>query len=285
MMAKKDPYEKYDYYERAVQSPDAHIDMFEAMYRDLYGKKVTLPKILREDFCGTFRLSTEWCLRNPKNKAIGIDLDSEPVEYGRLLNHEKGHDSKIAKDALRILLQDVTKVKLTGIDFAVACNFSFFIFQKRAQLMSYFKNVFQSLNTNGVLLLEMAGGPGMIEKTTDIRKIGDKGQKKFTYLWQQKVFDPIQRRGLYSISFKREDGTKIKDAFTYDWRLWSIPELRDCLAEAGFADSVVFWETSHKGKPTGEYIRTDVGDNAYSWVAYILALKAKAPTNSNPGFV
>ena len=44
------------------------------------------------------------------------------------------------------------------------------------------------------------------------------------------------------IHFKFPDKTKIKNAFTYNWRLWTMVEIRELLSEAGFANVVVYWE-------------------------------------------
>jgi hypothetical protein len=65
----------------------------------------------------------------------------------------------------------------------------------------------------------------------------------------------------------------MRNAFTYDWRIWSIPELRDLLIEAGFTETAVYWETEHKGEATGEYAKSELGDNAYSWIAQVVAIK------------
>ena len=65
----------------------------------------------------------------------------------------------------------------------------------------------------------------------------------------------------------------MKDAFVYDWRLYSIPEVRDALLEAGFSDVSVFWESSHMGKGTGEYVQSSKGDNDYSWTAYVVGVR------------
>ena len=35
---------------------------------------------------------------------------------------------------------------------------------------------------------------------------------------------------------------EITDAFVYSWRLWSVPEIRDALDEAGFARTEVYSE-------------------------------------------
>ena len=32
------------------------------------------------------------------------------------------------------------------------------------------------------------------------------------------------------------------NAFTYEWRLWAIPEVLEMLKEAGYAKSRVYWE-------------------------------------------
>jgi hypothetical protein len=69
------------------------------------------------------------------------------------------------------------------------------------------------------------------------------------------------------------DGTVIRDAFTYDWRLWTIPEVLELLEEAGFSKSVVFWEKEIDGEGTGEYVPTEKGTNDYSWCAYIAGLR------------
>ena len=104
-------------------------------------------------------------------------------------------------------------------------------------------------------------------KTIDGGRLG-----KVTYTWHQKSFDPITHDASYGIHFKFKDGKVMKDAFTYDWRLWTIPEVRDAMKEAGFPESCVYWETEHKGEGTGEYIRMENGDNAYAWVAYIVGM-------------
>ena len=71
---------KYALYEAAVQTPEQHSEMFALIHADITGRRA---HILREDFCGTFMICCEWVKRNPKNQAIGIDLDSVPLDYGR----------------------------------------------------------------------------------------------------------------------------------------------------------------------------------------------------------
>jgi hypothetical protein len=261
---------KYHLYERSVQSPKEHIDLVESMANDL---RETPARRLREDFCGTFLLSCEWVKRHPANRALGIDLDPEPVHYGRIHHAPKLNPSQ--KKRLRLVLDDVRTPTPPTSDLIIVGNFSFFIFQERKTLLHYFRSCLKSLAKDGLLILELAGGPGMITKSRERRTLTTRSGKKFLYFWDQKSFDPITRRARYAIHFKFptaqgkiKDG--MKDAFTYDWRLWTIPELRDVLADAGFKQSFVYWETTHKGEGTGEYARSEKGDNAFSWITYIV---------------
>ncbi|HLU47973.1 MAG TPA: class I SAM-dependent methyltransferase, partial [Planctomycetota bacterium] len=70
------------------------------------------------------------------------------------------------------------------------------------------------------------------------------------------------------------DGTRMRRAFSYEWRLWHLPEALDLLREAGFPNPVVYWEgTGKDGKGNGIYRPSKVGDDATAWVAYIVAAK------------
>src|SRR3954464_984129 len=73
-------YNKYALYEMSVQSPKPHVDMFAGIYKSIRGK---FARVLKEDFCGTFRISCEWVKRNRSNRALGLDLDPEPLRYGK----------------------------------------------------------------------------------------------------------------------------------------------------------------------------------------------------------
>ena len=56
--------------------------------------------------------------------------------------------------------------------------------------------------------------------------------------------------------------------------MWSIPELRDILLEAGFVKTHVYWEgTTKDGEGDGIYTRTEKGESCPSWTAYIVSEK------------
>jgi SAM-dependent methyltransferase len=267
--------DKYELYENSVQTPDVHALWFQEAYQDLNPKKKA--RVLREDFCGTFQISCEWVKLDKKNSAIGVDLDSEPLKYG--MNHNLSQLSPHEQKRLSLLQKDVLSVKSPPADFIFAGNYSFFIFKKEELLIRYFKRCYQSLKKNGVFLLELAGGPGMIEMSEDKRVIRKPGKKSpwFTYLWEQKRFDPVSHDLECAIHFRFPNGEYLQDAFTYDWRLWTIPEIRYALSKAGFDESHIFWEGhDEKGVLTEEYHLVEKGENDYSWVAYVAGVKRKA---------
>jgi len=68
----------------------------------------------------------------------------------------------------------------------------------------------------------------------------------YTYVWHQPAYEPISGDTLCHIDFKFEDGSRLPRAFSYDWRLWTLPELREILGEAGFRRSTVYWEGSDR---------------------------------------
>ena len=65
----------------------------------------------------------------------------------------------------------------------------------------------------------------------------------------------------------------MKKAFTYDWRLWTLPEIRELLIDCGFSQTTVYWEGTdpETGEGNGEYSATESGDDDPSWIAYIVA--------------
>lgn len=254
-------------YEKAVQSPDVHVDWYTDWYKDI---RKRAPRTVREDFCGTFAVACEFVTRHKKNTSMALDLEPECLEYGRA-----NHLSKLTPEQqkrVKVMRKNVLSTTSPGVDMIIASNFSFNIFHHRRELVRYFKHCHKSLNGSGVVILEMAGGPGMIEKAKEPEDF-KLDKKKYTYIWHQKDFDPITRIGDWAIHFKLPNGKTMKDAFTYHWRLWTVPELREAMEEAGFKKSIVYWETTHKGKGTDEYAPAEHGGNDHSFVAYIVGVK------------
>ena len=76
------------------------------------------------------------------------------------------------------------------------------------------------------------------------------------------------------INFNFRDGSKMKKAFTYEWRLWSASEIREILLESGFSKATVYWEgEDEEGEGNGEFSPEEKGDADLAWIAYIVAEK------------
>jgi len=96
----------------------------------------------------------------------------------------------------------------------------------------------------------------------------------FTYVWDQHSVNPITGRVVNYIHFEFPDGSTIKKAFEYDWRFWTLPEIKDVLTDAGFSKVVVYWEgTDEDGGGNGEWAIDDRGEACAGWVAYIVGVK------------
>ena len=85
-------------------------------------------------------------------------------------------------------------------------------------------------------------------------------------------FDPASHRLLCRMHFVFPDGSRIRNAFVYDWRLWTLPELREALEDAGFRNLHILWETmdSRTGMGNGRMRRVERGRMEGAWYAMIL---------------
>ena len=260
---------KYALYENSVQCPDWHVKHFPEFHEWLLGKKAYK---LREDFCGTARISCEWVKKSKQHTAVGLDLDPEPLKYGTEKNLSQL--SPNARERVRLLQENVLHVTKEKFDLVAACNFSFFIFLDRKTLLEYFRAVYLSLDKQGTFFLEMAGGEGMREKDKEQRSFLIPKYGRCQYVWEQHGGDPVSAIADYSIHYQLPNNRWIKDQFTYHWRLYGVRELRDILEEAGFEKTAVFWEQNDKrGNGTGDYVPTEKGDQSHSWITYVTGVK------------
>lgn len=256
-------FDKYELYRKAVQSAENDVQFIRDTYVELKGKQ---PRVFREDFCGTFALSNEWIKLNPRHESIGIDLDPEPMAYGR--QHYLTQLKPEQQRRMKLIEGNVLDPNLPKADIVAAMNFSYFCFKQRDLLKKYFANVYRTLGKDGIFLVDLFGGSQCYDAIEDTIK-----HEGFTYYWDQTNFDPVTNEALFHIHF-RVKGQKIERVFTYDWRLWTIPELRDIMAEVGFRKSHVYWEgTAADGSGDGNFTRVDHGEACQSWIAYVVAEK------------
>lgn len=258
-------------YEESVQCPEADIEFFARIYRELRGRE---PLVLREDFCGTAKLALTWCLDDPKRRAYGIDLDEPTLEWARVHNVEP--NARKLRGRLDLRRSNVLAPQDFRADITCANNFSFCVFKERPVFKRYLKRAHQGLKQNGLLFLELFGGTEAIQVIEEERPLG-----KFTYVWDQHSFNPMTAETVCHIHYAFPDGSRLDRAFTYDWRLWTVPELRDLLKEVGFRDVRLYWETLEDDpgdddmlRGSGEY--EDVTEIAVeqqeSWLLYVVGV-------------
>ncbi len=256
----------HDLYQRSVQAPDVDVQFFSRIYKSTFK---TAPAVLREDFCGTAAVCCEWVKLKGERVAFGVDLDPEALAWGR--EHNLALVSDAARERVHLIEGDVRTTKTPPADVVAAQNFSYCVFKTRDDLRAYFRFVREHMAESGVFILDLFGGYESIED--DREEVTDFGD--FEYVWDQHRFDPITHFGTYKIHFRFPDRTKIRNAFVYEWRLWTIPEVREVLLEAGFERADAYWEDTDQetGDGNGHFRRRESGECDPAWIAYIVGVK------------
>ncbi|MGK0298220.1 MAG: SAM-dependent methyltransferase [Gammaproteobacteria bacterium] len=250
-------------YEDSVQCVESEIDFVDDTYKEIRGKRA---KHLREDFCGTMNTSCEWVRRRKSNIAYSVDIDQDVLDWGK--KNKLNKLNKLQHERINIIRGDVTTTNTENMDIVLAMNFSYWIFKDRQTMTNYYRHIYNNLSESGIFFLDSFGGPEAIKELEEDTEYDD-----FTYTWDQHKYNPITGDGLFHIHFKFDDGSKIKKAYTYDWRVWTLPEITEMLADAGFKP-YVYWEgTGEDGEGNGEFYRTLRGEADDSWIAYIVAVK------------
>ncbi len=254
-------------YELSVQSPQAEVDFVDRTYRQLRGRSA---RWLREDFCGTAAVCCEWVRRRKVNRALGVDLDPEVLDWGRRVNLACLSPHQRAR--VKLLEQDVTEVETRPLDIVLAMNFSYWLLGGRDSLRAYFERVRASLATDGIFFLDAYGGYDSYRVITEERAVEHPELGPFTYIWEQAAYEPVSGRLICHIHFAFPDGSRIDRAFSYDWRLWSLPEIRELLVEAGFSRVQVYWQGwDADGNPDGIFVPVQTGEPDAGWIAYLSA--------------
>jgi hypothetical protein len=257
--------DRHALYEKSVQNADAEIDFVDTTFRALRGRRA---RWLREDFCGTANVCAEWVRRRRDNVAIGVDLDASVLAWGR--EHHVDPLSPAARKRVRLLEANVLTAKARHVDVLLAMNFSYWIFKARDQMREYFQTVRQNLVRDGLFVLDCYGGYDAFRVLKEPRKVG-----RFTYIWEQASYNPLTGDMTCHIHFKFKDGSSLKQAFSYEWRLWTLPEIRELLTEAGFRQVIVYtqgWDEK-SGEPNGEFSPAETADPDAGWISYIVAVK------------
>ena len=254
--------DKHVLYQKSVQSPEVDVEFFSRYYRRLTGKPL---RRFREDFCGTAILSSEFVKLHRENRAMGVDMHAPTLAWARKQNISGLNESQ--RERVSLVRGKVQEVRDPKADLIAAVNFSYWVFKSRKSLLGYFRNARRSLTRGGLFLVDIYGGSEAVEESEDrIRYNG------FTYVWDQARFDPLTYEILCKIHFEFKDGSRLRNAFVYDWRLWTLPEVQELFREAGFRDVHVLWECVDRktSEGNGVYRRTKRGQDDPSYIVFVV---------------
>ncbi|MEN1729380.1 MAG: class I SAM-dependent methyltransferase [Pseudomonadota bacterium] len=252
-------------YEASVQDPETEMEFVSETFAELRDRDLQL---IREDFCGTANTAAYWVGLDASHRAIGVDLDSDTLQWGR--DHHLGRLSAAARERISLIEADVLEVRTDPVDAILAMNFSYYLFMSRDTLREYFQRALDALCDDGILFLDAFGGYDAHRELEERTEYDD-----FTYVWDQASFDPISHAMTCQIHFEFPDGSKLKRAFEYHWRLWTLPEIKELLLEAGFSRATVYWEGTDEdtGEGDGIYSASETGDADAGWICYLVAEK------------
>lgn len=254
--------DRHALYEQSVQNVESEVEFIRDTFKELRGR---VPVSFREDFCGTAAAACEWIRQGPEQSAIGVDIDEDVLDWGRRHNVAAMEPEQQAR--LKLHQDNVLEVVTEPVDVVGAFNFSYYLFKTRDEMRAYFRAACRGLKPDGILFLDAFGGHEAFEEMKEKTKYDN-----FTYIWDQASYHPISGDMLCHIHFKFPDGSRMKKAFTYDWRLWTLPEIREVLAEAGFRRITVYWEgTDEDGEGDGEFTPDEQGEADAGWIVYITA--------------
>lgn len=255
--------DKHWLYQQSVQAPEEDSRFFARHYRRCTGRDA---RVFREDFCGTALLSCHWVRLHRSNRAIGVDIHGPTLDWGRRNNVADLLDPSQQR-RLTLLRRNVLRAGGPRTDIVAALNFSYSVFKTRDALRAYFAAARAALRDGGLFFVDVWGGSETQVVQEESREVDG-----FTYVWDQHSFDPLTYETTCRIHFEFRDGTRLRNAFTYDWRLWTLPELRELMAEVGLREIHVLWEATDRktGEGNGVFRRVTKGEPDLAWIAYVV---------------
>lgn len=223
------PLDRHDLYELCVQSPVHAVRLLRA----IHGRT---PVTLGEDFAGTAAVSREWVRQVRGGRAVAVDLDRGAL-----------HHAKRAPRAVRCIVGDVftaASPRRDRCDAIFVGNFSIGEVHTRPRLVKYLKRCRARLNPRGVFVCDIYAGESAFRTGSFRRTHFAPDNTRVVYTWEQREADPLTGMVTNAIHFRADRTGEVvadlADAFVYRWRLWSIPELRDALSEAGFRETAIY---------------------------------------------
>lgn len=292
--AAADPLELYRW---AVQDPETHATVLRVMFERLHPGHT--PRTLREDFAGTSAEAVAWLALGPGRQALAVDCHAPTVAWAR---QRARRILGTRADSLQFVEADVLAVgppAVPSADILSVLNFSILYLREPEQLRAYLHHAWHCLSAPGLLVLNVYGGSEALRVHTDRHLVTPRPRlateapvAPFEYFWEQRQVDPQTRRLDCRIHFRisQADGGRgmleLRDAFRYDWRLWTLAELIAALQEAGFENVQVWRHTYDPSKGTAGVFLGAVPPAAFEtqalWTAYVVASRGARPAASPP---
>jgi hypothetical protein len=278
-------------YRWAVQDPETHAEVLRIMYERVRPGHSAVT--LREDFSGTSAESVAWVALNPNRRAVCVDLDGPTVAWAakrasRILGPHASRVRMVTGDAMMVKPPEVAEADIISV-----LNFSVLYLRERAVLGAYLKHARECLAERGILVMNVFGGAEAVKPGTTShwitpapRLAGEASPPPpppFGYHWEVRSFEAATGRMDCRIHFElaaKGPGmppTFVRDAFRYEWKLWTLGELTQACREAGFA-RVEVWRHTYDASKGAAGVFLGAVDAAVvaelpSWTAYVVAAR------------
>jgi len=258
--------DRHDLYERCVQSP-RHLA---PLIRAIHGQE---PRILAEDFCGTAALSRAWIEASDEARAIAVDADDDVLERARAIERLQAIRGDV--------IEATSPPEAFGADVLFVGNFSIGYWHSRAELIRYLRHARARLTRPAsVFLCDTYGGESAFLTGHVHRDHPGPEGTRIRYTWEQREADPLTGMVVDALHFRVSRGgtilDELHDAFVYHWRLWSVPELRDAMIEAGFSSTSVYAKVADAEDDEGNVYVEPVSDPDELDDSFIVLVAARA---------
>ncbi|BBD60563.1 type 12 methyltransferase [Nostoc sp. HK-01] len=228
-MTTKNRYAEYDslasmYDDQGTQRHDIVVEQLEQLVLQHLPK----PARILDICCGTGQIAQR--LLQKGYQVTGIDSSEEMLRYAR----------KNAPHA-EFILEDARFFQFTSIFHAViSTDVGLNLINTLEELQSVFQNVYQALRENGIFIFDLYVEELCIEdwQTTKIQ-----GEAKENNAWiNQFDYDVETKIGCdRTTRFELIDGQWQRFNMTFNWKLYSVTDVKSALAKVGFTD-IVFYD-------------------------------------------
>ncbi len=266
-------------YRLSVQHPLAEVAFIDRLWAHYHPDDADGPLLLREDFAGTCAVAAAWVRSDPDRQAMAIELDAPTAAWAE----SRWAGCPRCDEDLHLVQADVMDVAEPATHVTVALNFSTLIYHDEASLCAYLTHAHDALEPGGLLILDLFGCDPGLTTTRQSRTVTPEDDAEptecgpFAYTWEQRAYEPISRRIDCRIHFAIADGSRLADAFVYDWTLWPMQTVLGLLRQAGFCLAEAWGpdttDRADDGTPSGGFSVLADEPAGVDWVVYLVGVK------------